>query len=127
VASAGNDEALLDAAFRLAMEHDPPGVMGGATRALGVAAGLAVPSAEAAALDAALLVESLASGDPDQLPERRLEALAALTRWSPAVLTQAMGLLPTGVVASRDPERTLAVARGILLRAREVLEGMAGS
>lgn len=127
VVSAGGDEALLDRAWQLALGEDGAEggakYMSGATRALGVAAALAVPP-EMAALQAAVLAEAHSTGSPEGLADRRLQAVADLTRWDPEVLVEAAELLPTGIVTLDDVPAAVAAARDILTRAREALGGL---
>ncbi|MDP9402616.1 MAG: hypothetical protein M3P85_04635 [Actinomycetota bacterium] len=98
-------------------------VMSGATRALCLAAVWAIP-ADDAALQAAVFAEGQTAGRSEGLAARRIRAIADLTRWDPEVLAQAVRLVPTGIVRLSDVPDGAAIARDILLTAREAIEGM---
>ncbi|MDP9403193.1 MAG: hypothetical protein M3P85_07615 [Actinomycetota bacterium] len=127
MASAANDTTLLHEAMALSLAHDaaqgPGRYMSGATRALGLAAVWAIP-ADDAALQAAVVAEGQTAGSSEGLAARRIRAIADLTRWDPDVLAQAVRLVPTGIVRLCDVPDGAAIAREILLTAREALEGM---
>lgn len=126
LASAANDSELLYAAIRLALTRDA--AQGSArhlsagTRALGLAAVWMIPP-DTAALDAAVLAEGMTKGSSKKLMDRRVQAIANLTRWDPQALSQAVRLVPTGIVQLNDVPDGAAIARDILISAREVLEG----
>ncbi len=125
--SAASDKGLLREAMCLALVQDiaqrGSPHMGGATRALGVAVVRAIPP-DAAALHAAVLAEGQTAGSSVGLAARRVQAIADLTRWDPDVLAQAVGLVPTGIVRLSDVPDGAAIARDILLTAREAVEAM---
>lgn len=125
--SAANDKALLQEAWTLSLTGDSARgggrYMSGATRALGVAVVRAIPP-DAAALHAAVVAEGQTAGSSEGLPARRVQAIADLTRWDPEVLAQAVELVPTGIVRLSEVPDGAAIARDILLTAREAVEGM---
>lgn len=125
--SAANDTALLHRAWSLALADEAAQgggrYMSGATRALGLAVVWAIPP-DAAALHAAVVAEGQTAGSSEGLAARRVKAIADLTRWDPEVLAQAARLVPTGIVRLSDVPDGAAIARDILLTAREALEGM---
>ena len=125
--SAGNDKALIQEAWSLSLTGDSAQgggrYMSGATRALGVAVVGAIPP-DAAALHAAVVAEGQTAGSSEGLAARRVQAIAHLTRWHPEVLAQAVELVPTGIVRLAEVPDGAAIARDILLAAREAVEGM---
>lgn len=126
--TAGHDKAILQDAMGLALREDASQVggryMSGGTRALCLAVVRALPRDDDAALQAAVLAEGQTAGSSAKLAARRVQAIADLTRWEPETLAEAVRLVPTGIVRLSDIPDGAAIARDILLAAREALEAM---
>lgn len=124
--SAGGDRRLLQEAGRLALQDDVQrGGISSATIALRQAAALAVRLGPPA-FDAAVLAEALTAGSGEGLGSRRLKAIAALTRYDPDVLAEAMDHVPTGIVSLAATPDAASVVRDVLLAAKEAAEGLRG-
>lgn len=122
--AAGGDREAVDEAIRLALDQDMAlDLISTATTALWLARAWMVDPGQSIA-EAAMIAEAMTAGSASGLAERRLRAIAILTRWEPADLRKAMELVPTGVVNLGSVDDGPAVAREILAAAASVVEAM---